>query len=114
MKAETEARDRPEVPAAPAQCPEQVLIFVGGSSSDLAVGGDDLDLVEVVNGPAELSAEVAESPAEREPGDARERDEAEHGGESVGLGGAVDVSEEATRADVGDPARRVDLHPAQS
>ena len=114
VKAETEARDRPEVPAAPSQRPEQAFMLVGGSSADLAVGGHDLDLVEVVDGPAELSAQVAETSAEGEPGHARERDEAEHGRKSVGLRAAVDVAEAAPRADVSDAASRVDFHPAQS
>ena len=75
---------------------------------DLAVGGDDLDLLEVVDRPAEAARQVAEAAAEREAGDADLGDEAEHGRQPVLLRRPVDVLEQAPGPDVREPGLGVD------
>ncbi len=78
----------------------------------LALGGHDLDRGEVVAGPAEAARQVAEAAAEREPGDAGRRDEAEHRREAVELGLAVEVAERAAGLGARGPRRGVDRHAA--
>ena len=86
---------------------------VAARVTDAAVGRDDLDAEQVVDRPAEAAAEVAEPAAEREPGDADARDEAERRRQAVPLRGAIDVAERAAGTDRRGARRRVDLDGAQ-
>ena len=97
VQAEGELGDDTEAGARAAERPEQVGVLVAAGPADLAVGGDDLGLEQVVDGPAEPAGEVAEPAAERQPGDADLGEEAERHGEAVCLGRAVDVAEQAAR-----------------
>jgi hypothetical protein len=54
-----EGRRDAEVAAAAAQGPEQVLVVLGAGHHDLAVGGDDLDGQQVVDGEAVLAHQPA-------------------------------------------------------
>ena len=108
MEAEGEARYDAEVAATATERPEQVVVLVRRGAADLAVRGHDLDLLEVVDCPAEAACQIAETTAERQAGEAGLGDEAEHGGQPVLLGRAVDVVQEAARLDVGQPA--LDVH----
>ena len=100
MQAEREPGDDAEVGAGAANRPEQVGVLVAVGDADLAVRGDDLDLLEVVDRPAEATRQVAETAAERQAGDADLGDEAEHGRQPVLLRRPVDVLEQTPRADV--------------
>ena len=84
--------DDAEVGAGAPERPEQVGVLVAAGGADLAVGGDDLDLLEVVDRPAEAARQVAEAAAERQAGDADLGDEAEHGRQPVLLRLPVDVA----------------------
>ena len=98
VQAEREPGDDAEVAAAAAERPEQVGVLVAVGGADLAVGGDDLDLLEVVDRPAEAARQVAEPAAEGQAGDADLGDEAEHGRQPVLLRRPVDVLEQTARA----------------
>ena len=98
VQAERERGDDAEVGAGPANGPEQVFVLVAARAPDAAVGGDDLDLEQVVDRPAEAAREVAEAAAEGETGHADLGEEAERGGEAVTLGRAVDVARGGSRA----------------
>src|SRR5205823_4466387 len=67
---ELEAGGDAEVAATATQAPEQIGILGGARVQDLAVGGDQLDREQVVDGEAELAHQVSHAAAEREPRDA--------------------------------------------
>ena len=81
---------------------------------DAAVGGDDLDLDQVVDRPPEAARQVAEAAAERQARHADLGDEPERRGEPVELGLAVDVAEQAPGLHGRGPRLGVDAHPAQA
>lgn len=112
VQEEAEAGDGAEVAATAAQSPEEISVLVRPGPPQLPVGGHDVDLLQVVDGPPKLPAEVTETPSEGEPGDAGERDEAQDGGKAIGLGGAIDVAEKTARADPGARTVGVDVDPA--
>lgn len=100
VQAKREARDDAEVAAAAPDRPEEVVVLLAVGDADLAVRGDDLDLLEVIDRPAEPPREVTEAAAKRQSRDADLGDEAEHGCEPVLLRRPVDVLEQASRVDV--------------
>ncbi len=63
VEAEPELGDDAEALAGAADRPEQVGVLVAARAADRAVGGDDLDLEQVVDSPAEAPREVAETAA---------------------------------------------------
>src|SRR4029453_15522053 len=69
MEAERESGDDPEVAATTPERPEEVGVMLTVGEADPAVGGDDLDLLEVVHRPSEATGQVAEPAAEREAGE---------------------------------------------
>ena len=83
VQPERERGDDAEVRAGAADAPEQVGALVAARAADAPVRRHDLDLEEVVDRPAEAAGEVAQPAAERQPGDADLRDEAERRGEAV-------------------------------
>src|SRR5690606_33708439 len=60
MESITEARDDAEVAAAAAHCPEQVGVVNAVRRAQHAVRGDDVGLLEIVDGPAEPARQVTE------------------------------------------------------
>ena len=88
----------PRLAPAPRTAQKRSGCSLAAGATHRAVRGDDLDLEQVVDGPAEAAGEVAEPAAERQPGDADLGDEAERRGEAVELGLTVDVAEQAARA----------------
>ena len=92
----------PKIAAGAADRPEEIGVLVAAGGADLAVRGDDLDLLEVVDRPAEAARQIAEPAAEGEAGDADLGDEAEHRREPVLLRRPVDVLEQTPRPDVGE------------
>ena len=116
VQQECEPSDHAEVAAAAPQRPEQLCVDLAIGGADRAVGGDDLHLVEVVDGPAEAAHQVAETAAEGQAGDADLGDESEHGRQAVPLRGAVDVLEQAAGSDMDTAGGGVDgdiAHPGQ-
>ena len=114
MQAEGERGDHAEVGAGAADAPRTGRRCRRGSARRTdAVGGDDLDLEQVVDGPPEAAGEVAEPAAERQPGDADLGDEAERRREAVQLGLAIDVAEQAPRLHRRRARLGVDDDPAQ-
>ena len=61
------------------------------------VGGDDLDLGEVVDRPAEAAGQIAKAAPQGQAGHTGLGHEAEHGGQPVGLGCLVDLPEQTSR-----------------
>ena len=114
MQPERELGDDAEVGAGAADRPEQLGVLVAAGGADLAVGGDDLDLLEVVDGPAEPAGQIAKAAAEGQAGHADLGDEAEHGGQPVLLGRLVDVLEQAAGSDVGEPGIGIDADVAHA
>src|SRR6185437_1628624 len=92
VQGELEGGDGPEVPAAPAQRPEQVLVLVLARGEDAPVGGDDLRAHQVVAREAAPAREVADASAQRETADAGGGDDAPGGGEAVCVGGVVEIA----------------------
>src|SRR6266508_1434101 len=103
MQAEREPGDDPEVAATASDRPEQVLVVRPAGRADLSVCGDDFDLLQVVDRPAEPASQVAKSAAERQAGHSSLGHEAEHRRQPVLLRGLVDVLEQAPRPNVRKP-----------
>ena len=83
MEREREAGDDAEVAAAAANRPEQVRVRIGVDLESLAVGGDDLDAQQRVDGHAVLAHEIADPAAERDPADAHRPGVTEADGQAV-------------------------------
>jgi hypothetical protein len=114
MEAERESGDDPEVAAPTPERPEEVGVLLTVGEADPAVGGDDLDLLQVVHRPSEATGQVAEPAAEREAGEARLGHESEHRRQPMLLGGLVDVLQQTPRPDVRNPGIGVDRHVAHA
>ena len=115
VQAVRESGDDAEVAPTAPQRPEEVGVLVAAGRPDLAVRGDDLDLLQVVHRPAEATREVTQAAAERQAGDADSRVErAQRRGQSVRLRRSVDVPEQTPRADVREPRLRVDADVAHA
>jgi hypothetical protein len=74
VQPELELDDDSEVAATAAQPPEQVGVFIGGRTHDVAVRGDDGVGPDVVAGEAVLARQPAHAAAQRQPADAGVRD----------------------------------------
>ena len=79
LEPELERGRDPEVPAGAAQAPEELGLLGLGRADEPAVGGDELDGGQVVDREPEVALEAADSPAERQPGDAGVADDARSG-----------------------------------
>ena len=108
MQREVEPRDDAEVAAAAPQPPEQVGVLVGGRADELAVGGHDLVPERVVAGQAELPAEPADAPTERQPADAGVRHDPRRRREPVRLRGRVERPEQRPALHLRRAGARVD------
>jgi hypothetical protein len=109
MQAEREAGDDAEIAATAPNCPVQVGVLVTAGRPDLAVSGDDLDLLQVVGRPAEATREVTQPAAQRQAGDPDLRGEgAQRCRQSVGLCRPVDFLEQTPGADARELRVRVD------
>ena len=87
VELELEPRDDTEVAAAAADRPEQVGMRVRAGGDLPAVGRDDLDRLEGVDGQAVLADQPADPAAEGQPGDADRPGVAERRRQTVGRGG---------------------------
>ncbi len=79
VEAEREAGDDAEVAAAAPERPEQVGVLVPAGGADAPSAVTISTSSRLSTGPAEPAGEVAEAAAERQPGDAGLRHEAQHG-----------------------------------
>ena len=100
-----------EVAAAAAQGPEQVLVVLGAGRDDLAIGGDDLDRQQVVDGQSVLAHQPAFPTAQGQPGNARAGDHPAGGGEPVTGRGPVEFLPGNPALRPYGPLRRVDPDP---
>ena len=98
----------PKLPPPPLSAQNRSAFSFAVGRAHLAVRGDDLDLLEIVDRPAEPTRQVAEAAAERQAGHADLGDEAEHGRQPVLLRRAVDVLEQTPGPDVREPGVGVD------
>ena len=112
MRLELERGDDREAPATTAQRPEQLGLVIGVDAHALARGEHDLERAHVVAGQPIRPAQPAGPAAEREPGDADARGQAQHGSEPVLAGRRGDVARERARPGAHDAA--VDRHVAQA
>ena len=110
VQSQHELGDDPEVAAASAERPEEVVVLGAGGAPHRPVGSHDLDLLEIVDRPSESTGQVAEPSTEREPGHAGRGDEAERRGQTVFLRRPIDIAEVAARADPHTPRLDLDLH----
>jgi hypothetical protein len=85
VQAVLECRHDAEVSAAAAQRPEQVWVLILAGAHEVAIGGDDVRRDEVVAGEPAGTGEMPDPAAEREPGDARRRDQPAGHGEAERL-----------------------------
>src|SRR6266540_378943 len=72
---ELELGHDPEVAAAAANAPEEILVLVRGRLDELAVGGDQIHAPQLVDREAVPAHDPADSAPEGQPGDARVRDD---------------------------------------
>ena len=92
VQPEHERGDDPEVAAAAAHRPEEILVVLGVRGHEATVGQHHVDAQEVVDGEPVGARQVADAAAEGQPADAGGRDEAARGGQAEGVGGVVDVA----------------------
>ena len=95
---EGEGGDHAEVAATAAQRPEQLRVSVGTGPLDHPVGGDQLDLEQVVAGVAVLAGQPADASAERQPAHAGAGDQAARGRQAARAGDGVDLGPGAATA----------------
>jgi hypothetical protein len=98
----------PEVAAPAAQPPEQLRLGLGVDPQPLAVGGDQVDRAQVVDGQAEPAHGVPEAAAQGQPADAGVADDPGRGGQPEPLGGAVQLAQQDSAGGAGRAALRVD------
>jgi hypothetical protein len=98
----------PKFAPAPRTAQKRIRVLVPVRPLDEPVRGDDLDLEQVVDGPAEPAREVAEAAAERQARHADFGDEAEGRREAVLLCRPIDAAEEASWLHGREPALGVD------
>jgi hypothetical protein len=108
VQREPERADDAEVPAAAPQGPEQVGVIVGRYPDDVALGGDDLGLDEIVDGEPVLAHEPADAAAQAEAPNPGVAHDAAGGRQTVCLGLVVDVAPQGTALDEGRALDRID------
>ena len=108
MHAEHELGHDAEVAATTPEGPEEVIVLCPRGAPDGPIGGHDLDLLEIVDGPAEAPTQVPEPAPESEACHACRRHESEGDRQAVGLHRPVDLAEVAARTDVGSARRGID------
>ncbi len=113
VRAELEARDHPEVTAAAAQRPEQVLVLAGARSHHAPVGQHHLGRPQRIDRQAVMAHQPAHAPAEGEAADAGVRDLPGRHGEAVLLRRGVQLSQQRAAAGPDDPALGVDVDRVQ-
>jgi hypothetical protein len=101
VQREPERADDAEVPAAASQRPEQVGVVVGRCPDDVALGGDQFGLHEVVNGEPVFAHEPADAAAQAEAADSGVAHDAARGGQTVCLCLVVDVAPQGAALDEG-------------
>ena len=110
VQPELERRRDAEIPAGPAEAPEELGLLRCACPDDPAVGGDELDRSEVVDRQAEVPLEPADAATEGEPGDAGVTDDADRADEPVRLRRDVELAEERPAVRSGGPPLRIDSH----
>lgn len=106
----------PKLPLPPVQRPEQLAVLVLTGRHRPAVGRGELNLEQVVARETPLPLEPAGTATQRQAGDTGRRDAATSGGQSVCLGGPVEVAPGRATSNCGGPRIGVDLdgvHAAQ-
>ena len=105
VQAEVETRRDAEVPATPAEGPEELRV----RRDHAPVGRDELGADEVVAREAVLRRQVADAPAQRQAADTRRPDDPSGRDEAVGLRRRVEVEPGRAAARARDPRLGVDL-----
>ena len=110
MEPELERRRDPEVPAGAAQAPEELGLLGLGRADEAAIGRDELNSRQVVDRESEVALEAADSPTERQPGNAGVADDPGRADEAELLRGDVQLTEEraAVRPCGSSPTIRLD------
>jgi hypothetical protein len=97
VEAELELGDDAEVAAAAAQAPEQVLILGLACPHELAIGGHEVDRLQLVDREPVLAHQPPDAAAEREPGDSGVGDDPGWGGQPERLRLPIELAEKNTR-----------------
>ena len=108
MQLESELRDHAEVAAAAAERPEELGILPLARGDDGPVGGDDDRRKQIVEREPERRAQMPETTAERQAGDARVAEGPAGRREPVNLARRIEVVPERTAAAGRRPPLRVD------
>jgi hypothetical protein len=111
VQAELEGGGDAEVGPGAAQGPEQLRLVVGVGPDPFAVGGDQLDREQVVDGQPMLAGDPPDPAAEGQPADAGVGDVPGRAGQPVGLGLTVELPEQGPAGRRGHPPVRVDPDP---
>lgn len=99
MGLEEETRHHPEIPAAAAQCPEQIRILPLAGRHEAAVGKHHVGLEQIVDREAVLPRQIPCAAAECQSGNAGCRNDSEGDRKAECMGGVIDVAGRATRLD---------------
>ena len=112
LEPELECGRDPEVPARAAEAPEEIRLLGLAGANESTVGGHELDSGHVVDRQPEVALETANSPTERQPGDAGMADDANRADQPVCLGRDIELAEVGTTVRSGGPGPGVDLDAA--
>ncbi len=105
IRPERERRDDPEVAATAAQAPEQLRVLGRAGADGLARGGDEVDARRGCRSTGRRPGQPADAAAERQPGHAGPRHDADRDGQAVRFGRPVQVAERGARRDGHGPRR---------
>src|SRR5689334_3881681 len=99
MQTEFKAGDDAKIAASAAQRPEQVGIFLRAGASHSAIGRDHVCANQIVDRHPELPRGPPEAAAERKPGHACRRVDADRSRQTESLSLAIEVGERCSRLD---------------
>jgi hypothetical protein len=112
VEPELESRHDAEVTATTAHGPEEIRVFIRAGVPQCAIGGDDVDRKQVIDGKPEAAREPPESAAQRETPDARVGYASRGGHQAVCHGLGVQVAQQAAAGHPRGALARIDPHAA--
>ena len=112
MQLELQPRCHTEVASAAAKPPQQLGILIRACPDHRAIWRHELGTDEIVASEAVLGGEMADSPAQGQPGHPGRADDASGRDEPEALGRRVEIEPPRTPAGAGGPGVAVDLDPA--
>src|SRR6266498_5612130 len=110
MRLKQKRGDHAEVPATPANSPEQVAILVSAGNNEFPIGQDDVSREEIVNRQTILSRQVPNATAQSQAANASRRDDSGRNSEPECMGGVVNVAPTAAAAHSHSSCCRIDMN----